>query len=357
MSDEDKDSKSEAPSDKKISDELEKGNVPFSKEITNVASLIAVFLVAVFYIPIFTSDLIKLLQSLFANVSEWPLDTGGDVLSIGHIVGSKLMLGLAPLILPLVIFGLVSSFSQNQPRVVLTRIEPKLNRISLAKGMKRLVGTHSLKEFAKSLFKFTAAGTIAIIVFGSQIDWILSHIMMDAVRIPLGIHTLALMVLAGLIGTMTVMGFIDLVWARTEWYNNLKMSHQEIKDERKQSEGDPMVKMKNRSIAKDRSRRRMLEQVDQATLVIANPTHFSVALRYNPEFDKAPIVLAKGQDLIALKIRGRAEENDIPVIEDKPLARALYKVAQVDQEIPVEFYVPIAKLVRILSDKQQQRFH
>ncbi len=353
-SEEDKDSKTEDASEKKINDALEKGKVPFSKEVTNLASLTAVLVVAFFYLPDFANDLILLLRSMFANLSEWPLDGGGDVSKIGYIIVTKLMLGMAPLILPLLLFGLVASFSQNQPRMVLDRISPKLERISLAKGAKRLFGFHSVKEFTKSLFKFSAAAIIGTIICVTQVDWVLSHVMIDAVQIPATIYRLSLQVIMGLVSTMTVLAFIDFIWTRREWYNDLKMSHQELKDERKQSEGDPMVKMRSRSIAQDRARRRMINSVDEATLVIANPTHFAVALRYDPAQDRAPIVLAKGQDLIALKIRERAEENDVPVIEDKPLARSLYKVAQVDQEIPVEFYVPVAKLVRILSEKEQR---
>ena len=157
--------------------------------------------------------------------------------------------------------------------------------------------------------------------------------------------------------TIVSLGIVDLIWVRREWYNDLKMTHQEVKDERKQSEGDPQVKMRVNSLARDRARRRMIDQVDQATLVVANPTHFAVAMRYNPATDNAPVVLAKGQDLIALKIRERAETNDIPVIEDKPLARSLYKAANIDKEIPAEFYVPIAKLIRILSEEEKKRLH
>ena len=352
--DEDKDSKTEDPSEKKIMDALEKGNVPFSKEITNVAALIAILLIAFFYVPAFVNELVIMLRSMFANVSEWPLDQAGDVRNIGNIIGYNLMVSLAPVLLPLLLFGLVSSFSQNQPRMVIERIRPKMERVSFMKGLKRLFGWHGTREFIKSLFKFGTAGLIGTIICIVQVDWVLSHIMIDSIWIPTAIHTLAMYATMGLAGTMIAMGVLDLVWTRREWFDGLKMSHQDIKDERKQSEGDPMVKMRNLSLAKDRARRRMINDVENATLVVANPTHFAVAMRYVPEEDRAPVVVAKGQDLIALKIREKAEESGIPVIEDKPLARSLYDTAVIDQEIPVEFYVPIAKIVRILSDQEKR---
>ena len=354
MSEEDdKDSKSEAPTEKKLNDAFEKGNVPFAREVVNASSLLAILLVLYFQVPEFVSDLTGVLRSMFANIDEWPLTTGGEVRNLANLTGANILLSMAPLVVPLMVLGLIGALSQNQPRIVATRIQPKLQNISLAKGLKKLFGINGAREFLKSLFKFSAAAIVGTIIAVAKADWVIAHLMMEPIHIPSSMHVLAIQVCMGLLMTMIVLGFIDLVWSRQEWYEKQKMSHKEIKDEQKQSEGDPIVKMRTRSLAQDRARRRMLKQVDQATVVVANPTHFAVALRYQPEIDKAPLVLAKGQDLIALKIRERAEEKGIPVVEDKPLARSLFKVAQVDLEIPIEFYVPIAKIVRMLSDKEK----
>jgi flagellar biosynthetic protein FlhB len=140
----------------------------------------------------------------------------------------------------------------------------------------------------------------------------------------------------------------DLVWSRLFWQRELRMTRQEVKDEHKQSEGDPILKARMRSLARDRSRRRMIAAVPRATLVIANPTHFAVALRYVREEGGAPLVVAKGQDLVALKIRHVAEENGIPVIEDKLLARSLYESVQVDKIIPSQFYKAVAEIILFL---------
>ena len=354
--DQDKDSKTEDPTEKKISEALEKGNTPFSREVTYVVSLATIALVTLIYAPSFTNDVAKVLRTVFANSHDWSLDSSETVYSLMFFLVGTIGLALLPIILPLVVFGLISSFAQNQPRMVLDRIQPKFERVSLAKGLKRLLGTHSLKEFAKSLFKFGSAGIITMFITMYHFDWVMAHILMDAQTIPSAVHVIFVQAIMGLILFVAVMGGVDFVWTRREWYENLRMTHQEVKEERKQAEGDQNIKMRTRSIARDRARNQMMKNVPQATMVLANPTHFSVALRYEPEIDGAPMVLAKGQDIIALKIREIAEENDIPIIEDKPLARSLYKACNVDQEIPLEFYVPIARIVRILSEKENKSF-
>lgn len=354
---EDKDSKSEAPTEKKISDTLEKGNTPFSREVGNASAILALVLIGYFYLPTMVGNSAAILGGMFANLSEWPLDNATDAAHLLNHTGRAMLLLLAPFAATLVIFGLAAALGQNRPRLVLTRIAPKFEKISPAKGMKRLIGREGFREFCKSMFKFTAAGVVALFVILSQSETVLSLIASDSLRLLGGLYTLFLQVALGVLATIAVLGAIDFIWVRKDWFDDLKMSKQEIKDELKQSEGDPIVKMRTRSVARDRARRRMMSQVAQASLVIANPTHFCVAMRYDPKIDKVPVVLAKGQDLIALKIREIAEQNAIPVFEDPPLARALHKVVRVDSELPVEFYVPVAKIIRIISDKEKAKLH
>ena len=159
-----------------------------------------------------------------------------------------------------------------------------------------------------------------------------------------------------LVATMAVAAVVlvaaDIVWSRVYWQRELRMTRQEVKDELKQADGDPIVKARLRSLARDRMRKRMMAAVPRATLVIANPTHFAVALRYVREEGGAPLVIAKGQDLIALKIREIADEHGIPVIEDKALARSLYKAVEVDKMIPPEFYKAVAEIVFYVIGRQ-----
>ena len=354
--DEDQLNKTEEPTEKKISDALEKGNVPFSREVTYVVSTLAIAIVSSFYGEEFVTKIALVLRSVFANPTDWPLSSGEDVMRLLFHLTTVVGLIMLPVLLTITFFGLISSFAQNVPRIVNERIHPKIERISLSKGLGRLFGRHGLQEFLKAIFKFVAAAIIAISVTFFHAEWVLSHLLLDGIFIPGTIHTLFATTAFGLVLLISFVGFADLVWVRREWYHKLRMSRQEIKDERKQSEGDPIVRMRSQSLARDRARNKMISNVPDATLVIANPTHYSVAMRFDPERDNAPLVLAKGKDLIALKIREIAEENEIPVIEDKPLARSMCEVCVVDQEIPVEFFIPIARIVRALNSNESSKY-
>jgi flagellar biosynthesis protein FlhB len=153
-----------------------------------------------------------------------------------------------------------------------------------------------------------------------------------------------------------LLAVVDVFWTRHHWYSQLRMTKQEIKDEYKQSQGDPIVKQRQRAVARDRARRRMINNIPRATLVIANPTHYAVALRYVREENDAPVVVAKGQDLIALRIREIAEENNIPVFEDPPLARSMFAQVSVDSVIPPVFYKAVAELVhRVYASRSPRK--
>jgi flagellar biosynthetic protein FlhB len=169
------------------------------------------------------------------------------------------------------------------------------------------------------------------------------------------VRAMAVNILTAIVLVMAAIAAADVVWSRFSWRQDMRMSRQEVKDELKQSEGDPIVKSRIRSVARDRARRRMMTAVPKATLVIANPTHYSIALKYVRDEDSAPLVLAKGQDLVALKIREIAAELGIPVFEDVALARSMYKQVSVDSVIPPQFYQAVAELVRIVYAKKPDR--
>ncbi|MCB1439748.1 MAG: flagellar biosynthesis protein FlhB [Nitratireductor sp.] len=338
--------KSEDPSEKRLRETLEKGQVPFSREITALASVTAILAVFMLLLPSFVVDLTRVLQSVFANLREWPLDTPSDAQHLLKLVFFAVILGLAPVILPLMLAGLLSSLAQNQPRFVLSRIAPNFSKISPANGAKRLFGKQALVELAKSLVKFGAAAIISAIVVAKWKDVVLGLHQKAIIGIPAIISEISINVLATLIVFVLILAVADFFYEKNKWFDDIRMTKQEVKEEHKQSEGDPHIKQKTRSVARSRARTRMMQQVPEATVVIANPTHFAVALRYQFGEDRVPKVLAKGQDLLALKIRQIAEENGVRVIEDKPLARALYKAVTVNAELPVEFYVPVAAIIR-----------
>ncbi len=341
--------KTEEGSEKKTREAIEGGNTPFSREASVFLSLGAMLVIASMILANNARALAAPLEHVFANASRDPFATPADALNVIHFVGEACFAFLLPIMLLLMLSGIVAGVAQGAPRVSLERIQPKWSKVSPAAGLKRLLGRDGQIEFLKTLFKFIICCTVIAIVLRGEGDAIMQTLYVDPASLGDLILAIVGRLLAGALVAFTVLASADLVWARFRWRRDLRMSKQEVKDEMKQSEGDPFFKAKRRSLALDRSRRRMMAAVPKATLVIANPTHYAIALRYVREEGGAPKVIAKGQDLIALKIREIAENNNIPVIEDKALARSMYDHVEVAQLIPAEFYKAVAELIHFLQ--------
>lgn len=356
--DDDKDSKTEAPSEKKIRDAAEKGNVPFSREVTIFASAVAFYVYLIFFIPSGIARIGETLRDLFEQPDQWKIETSTDVLSLFVHLGWESSALLLPAFVLFLAFGIGSSILQNMPSFVLERIRPQMSRISPMKGWSRMFSAPGFVEFGKSLFKIMIVSLIMFFAlrseFFSSIDAMFSDPQVIFVKMA---GTFKKIMIVILFATATI-AIIDFFWTRHHWFTQLMMTKQEVKDEFKQSQGDPVIKARQRSIARDRARRRMIGNVPRATLIIANPTHFAVALRYVREENDAPVVIAKGQDLIALKIREIAEENGIPVFEDPPLARSMFAQVSIDSVIPSVFYKAVAELIhRVYAMQPNRRVH
>ncbi|SCY05864.1 flagellar biosynthesis protein FlhB [Microvirga guangxiensis] len=346
MSDsEDKDSKTEAPSDKKVRDALEKGNIPFSREAPMFASILGILLVLTFSARSGAKFLTERLSLFVDRPQDFRLETGADAAALFQALSLDMGMFLVPIIAILASCSLVASIFQNTPSFVSERIRPQWNRISPMSGWKRIFSRSGLVEFAKALFKFGTVTIVSILLLKSEQHKVFNAMFSDPTLIPELMLTMAMRLVSAIAIATIVLVAADLVWARLKWHNDLKMTPQEVKEEHKQMEGDPMVKARMRSLAQDRARKRMLAAVPKATFVIANPTHYAIALRYERTEASAPIVVAKGKDLIALKIRETAEKHGIPVIEDKPLARSMYDHVEVDRMIPPDFYKAVAQIL------------
>lgn len=353
MADEqDQDSKTEEPTEKKIRDAVEKGNIPFSKEVTIFASTLAILVYLVFFLPDGTVELTIALRDIFEKPEEWRITTGSDAVFLFQHLFYETGAVLIPAMALLMTFGVASSILQNIPSPVLDRITPKFNRLSPIKGFGRIYGAQGMVEFAKSLTKIIVVSSIiGFVMVGDYKATLMAMFSDPAMIFVMMSNGIGKVLTVVLIATASI-ALVDLFWTRHHWYTKLRMTHQELKDEMKQTNGDPIVKSRQRSLQRDRARQRMMAAVPRSTMVIANPTHFAVALRYVREEGEAPIVIAKGQDLIALKIREIAEENGIPVFEDPPLARSMFAQVSVDNFIPPEFYKAVAELVhRIYATK------
>lgn len=349
--DADKESKTEAATAKKIQDAIEKGNVPVSREVAMLGSLAGMLLAAWFLLPDSVKHLRGTLERLIDNPGDFRIEAGTDAISIFHAVLSEAAGAFLPVVLTFGIIGVMSTAAQNTPRMTLNRIQPKASNISLKKGWERVFGIRGFVEFSKSLFKLIVVGGLAaFLIYSSQGD-VINALYTEPTMLPGIVLSTILYMIAGLTVPLIALVVADLAWTRHKWHRDLRMTKQEVKDEHKQMDGDPIIKSRLKSLQRDRARRRMIDDVPKATLVIANPTHYAVALRYVKSESKAPMVVAKGRDLIALKIREVAEKNEIPVIEDKALARSLYKAVEVDRMIPPEFYKAVAELIIYLTKR------
>jgi flagellar biosynthetic protein FlhB len=356
VSDEDKDSKTEDPTEKKISDAAEKGNTPFSREVPVFASTVAIYLYLVFFLPGGIARMYETLGDLFEKPDAWQLNNGSDVVALFRHLGWEAGVMMMPVLAMMMLFGLASSVMQNLPSPVLERVRPQMSRLSPIKGLGRIFGKPGLVEFGKSLIKVLVVSIVVVLVMWNEYFASLTTMFSEPATLVYMMTSDANKILIIILFATAFVAIIDFFWTRHHWYSELRMTKQEIKEEMKQAQGDPIVKARMRSIQRDRARRRMITAVPRATLVIANPTHFAVALRYVREEGEAPVVVAKGQDLVALKIREIAEQNKIPVFEDPPLARSMFAQVSVDSVIPPVFYKAVAELIhRVYAASPQTR--
>ncbi len=347
MSDEpDEDSKTETATDKKQRDAVEKGNTPQSRELTNFASLSAITFILLFAITGSVSGLVAILRDSFHRLDAQRLINGHDGLMLVTWYGNSLMVQIAGPLAMLSAAGVIASLCQNQPAIVLDRIKPQLSRISLASGWKRLFSRQAVVELAKSIAAIGAVLAVSVLILKTNIGLIVNSMHMNANGLPELLLQICVSLLAGVVLCSMAIACADLLWSRHKWLFDLRMTKHEVKEEMKQAEGDPLVKARLRSLQRDRRRRRMMQAVPEATLIIANPTHYAVALKYVPGLTAAPVVVAKGTELLALKIREVAATHNIPVIENKPLARGLYDSVEVSQMIPADFYHAVAELIQ-----------
>ncbi|MEN3793961.1 flagellar biosynthesis protein FlhB [Fulvimarina sp. MAC3] len=349
---EDRSQKTEQPTEKKIRDTIEKGNLPTSREAPVLASFLAISAFIALQARESGYRLLTTLQTTFDNPLQWKLETSRDALHVLSVLSTEAAIFFVPAALFLCAGGILASVLQNPPQINFERITPKASNISLGAGFKRMFGPRGLTEFAKAVFKFLMIGAVLGTLLVSNMETMVQTMLADPVQLPELVLDLAMKLLSGVSIATIVLVAADIAMTRIHWRRDIMMSKQDIKDENKQAEGDPMVKQRQKQIARERSRKRMMAAVPGATLVIANPTHYAIALRYKREEGGAPMVVAKGTDLVALKIREIAEEKEIPVIEDKLLARSMYDHVHIDQMIPPEFFKAVAEIIYYLHTRE-----
>ncbi|MBI1683913.1 flagellar biosynthesis protein FlhB [Caulobacter hibisci] len=352
--DTDDSSKTEEPTAKKLSDARQKGDVPKSQDFSQLASLAGAFSVIAIAGGWLTRDLVSALVPFIAHAGQMDVEGGIQI-----IAKKVVMAALPPLVLVMVVSGLMgaaANVAQSGFMFSAEKMKPDLNKLNPMKGLGRIFGPDGMMQFAKSALKFLVTGVIAWFVLKPDAKMVIGLVGMDpAAMLPLAIELSKKLFWAVLIFLVVTAGF-DWFWQRMRFNKRMRMTLHEVKEEHKQSDGDPHIKAKRRQIQMQRSRQRMMQAVPQATVVVMNPTHYAVALKYEQGETPAPICVAKGVDELALKIRGVAEEAGVHILEDPPLARALYAAVEVDQQIPAEHFEAVAKVIGfVLSNKKKNK--
>ncbi|MDX1485990.1 MAG: flagellar biosynthesis protein FlhB [Alphaproteobacteria bacterium] len=340
----DQSQKTEEPTQKKIDESRQKGQVAVSREVNNWFMILGGTIILVMMGPDLLGD-IKAALARFIGMSH-AISLGGR--GAGLLLASTIKEIAGILLLPLAVLALLavlSSLVQNGPLFAVESLKPKLEKISPAKGFKRLFSSRSIMEFVKGVLKLLIVGTVATLVIMPEFDRLSQLPAMHAVGFMTFVWQIASRVMIAVFAVVTVIAALDFLYQKTQHLKQLRMSRQEIKDELKQTDGDPMIKARLRQIRMERARQRMMQAVPESTVVVTNPTHFAVALKYEHDAMDAPEVVAKGADLVAKRIREVAEDNDVPLVENPPLARALYAGVEIGQPIPTEHYRAVAEII------------
>lgn len=339
-----KDDRTQGATSNKIQEARKKGNVPHSKELTGAVTLLTAIAGVIVLFSFMSDHLIGLVQYYFTLLSH-PELSRDNLIDMAIVTAKQFLLIFIPISLVIASTAIFSTVIQFGFLFNASAIVPKFDKLNIVNGMKNLFSFKKIVDGAtitlKSTLIFAAAfylfyrytkelQTVALFSLHDQLDWM--------------VHKTLLLV-ALILFIMSIFALIDLLITKKRYKDSLKMTKQEIKDEHKSSEGDPKIKEKIRQIQFEISRKRMMASISEADVVITNPMHYAVALKYDEIKGKAPIVLAKGIDHLALKIKEIARESGVHIVQNPPLARALYKQVEVEHEIPEELFATVAEVL------------
>jgi flagellar biosynthetic protein FlhB len=335
--------KTEEPTQKRLDEALQRGDVVKSQEVNTWFVIAGATLVLMAFSGGMSSELTTTMRGLIANAHNISMD-GPALPRLFEKIGVELIAAVAIPFLLLMLAALGGNLIQHRLVWSLEVLAPKLSKISPAAGFKRLFSMQALANFAKGLVKLVLIGSVLTALMWPERARIMALERADPVAVLPLAQSLALKLLGAVVAIMAVVAIADYLFQYRQWYEKQKMSLRELKEEFRQSEGDPVIRGKMRQVRQSRQRRRMIANVPKATVIITNPTHYSIALQYERGMD-APVCVAKGVDAVALKIREVAAEHAIPVVENPPLARALHATVEVDQPIPIEHYKAVAEVI------------
>ncbi|MDX2480406.1 MAG: flagellar biosynthesis protein FlhB [Desulfuromusa sp.] len=343
MAEESGQERTEEATGKRRQDFREKGQVAQSKEVATAALLTMSLLLWVFYARNFWAELQKIYTGLLHLMAEFQATPIG-VVNLAWEMGAVMAKLLWPIFLLTLLVGFFSSFLQVGPLFSTKVFKPELSKFDPIKGMAKFVSKRSAVELIKSLAKIILIGFVAYKTVANEFDTALTLSLLDLNQTLLFLGQVAFLVMGKTCGIMIALAAIDFMFSRYEMEQKMKMTKQEIKEEFKETEGDPQLKARVRSVQQQMARKRMMAEVPKADVIVTNPTHLSIAISYQRSEMNAPKIIAKGADHLAFRIREIAREHKIPIIENKPVARALYK-QEVGEEIPEEMFTAVAELL------------
>lgn len=342
--DQDEAQKTEDPTAKKLQEAQEKGEVAKSQEIRHWFILFSVTVI----IMVSAKSNMAGIRDILANVLGKSYSVSMNPHNLKDF-GAEMMGGIfSHMTLPIIILmvgALLGAVIQHKPMLTFEKIKPKLSKISPLAGFKRLFSLQNFFEISKSVIKLIIVGSVVVILVWPERDRLEQMMTLAPADVSDVIYVMVLRILGGVVAVMAAIAGLDFLFQKAQFLKKMRMTKQEVKDELKQTDGDPHVKARLRQIRSERARTRMMAAVPNADVVVTNPTHFAVALKYEHEKMEVPTVVAKGADHIALKIREVAKENDIPILENPPLARALFATVEVDEEIQEDHYKAVAEVV------------
>jgi flagellar biosynthetic protein FlhB len=343
MADDDAAEKTQDPTQKRLDDAQERGDVVKSQEVNTWFLIGGATLVMSSFSGSIGSGIEMPLRNLIEN--SWRINVDGPgLLALAQSLGYAVLAALGMPFLFLIIAALAGNLIQHRIVWSAEALTPKFSKISPMAGFKRVFGMQSAANFLKGLFKLVALGIVMFLVLWPERHRVDAMITFDPAVLMGVTKTLTLQLMGAVVAMLALVAIADFFFQYRQWYERQKMSLQEIKEEYKQSEGDPHIKGRIRQLRHQRMKKRMMAAVPKASVIITNPTHYAVALSYDRGMP-APICLAKGIDAIALKIREVAKAHDIPIVENVALARALHASVEIDHEIPVEHYKAVAEVI------------
>jgi len=337
-------SKTEEPSAKRLREAREKGNVPVSREVNSWFMLLALALFFLVFLSFMAEQYTNAMTRFIEKPESFEINSRAIVKILFEIAEDYALILAAPLGLA-ILAALAGGLVQNGLIFSAANMEPKLEKISPIKGLKRLFSMRSLIEFAKSILKLILIVGVVSIVVIPDLDSFETMVSLSMVDFLALLHWEVVKIIGAVVALITLIAVIDLLYQRFDHTKKLRMTKQELKDEYKQTEGDPHIKGRLRQLRNEKARQRMMANVPDSAVVVTNPTHYAVALKYDQDSMAAPTLVAKGTDLVAKRIRDLAMENEIPIVENPPLARALHAGVELDQEVPQEHYQTVAEII------------